>query len=68
MSLPPEPESVVDAAPLSMEALKKPPVADEDDYCGMPLDKWRETLAKDVAERFGPLPVDGWVQVGESGW
>ncbi|WP_395517447.1 hypothetical protein [Pseudorhizobium flavum] len=37
------------------------------DYNGMPLDKWKTALKKDVEARFGPTP-DDLVPAGESGW
>jgi hypothetical protein len=43
------------------------PVMDEDDYNGMPLEKWKAALEKDVEERFGSTP-DDLVSAGKPGW
>ena len=53
----------------TVACLRKPKVLARpvEDYNGMPLEKWKVALIKDVEERFGPTP-DDLVSAGEAGW
>lgn len=40
-----------------------------DDYNGMPLEEWKEEIAKDVQDRFGDVIQNAtWEPMGEAGW
>ncbi|MFK4766724.1 hypothetical protein [Rhizobium sp. ZW T2_16] len=45
----------------------QPSTETQADYCGIPLDEWKEALRKDVVERFGSAPAD-LPPKGEPGW